>query len=228
MLAAVVVWCSLQTLIASPANAAESGYNQAEQSLCAGKFDDARREFAAIVPYARQYEASDGREWINAARGYFYSLLASGDDADARTFLTSLETAQRWQPHQADRLFWDEKPQAAFAAYAVEASSLYVDDSDVGDRNVLSAALAMSGGDVDGAETDLQSPVNDCGSCTINSLQLLMLGEAYETQRQWPNAFSAWVRAANAGHVVPEFDTLDEWNLSALEMLYYYRAHQPG
>ena len=227
MIAALVVWCSLRTLIPSPVNPSEVTYNRAERDLCGAQYARARVEFASIVPYASKYDVINGSEWIDVARGYFYALVASGDYEPARRFLTSLETNQRWQLHASDRLFWEGSPRAAFAAYATEARALFVDDSTVGDRNVLNAAQAMSGGNIDAAIADLQNPVSDCGSCTINSLQLLMLGNAYEVQRRWPQAFATWVAAANAGHIVPEYDTLDEWNLSALEMLYYYRIHQP-
>jgi len=32
----------------------------------------------------------------------------------------------------------------------------------------------------------------------------------------------------DSGHQVPEYDNLDDWNLSAMEMIYYYRAHLPN
>ncbi|HEY6395718.1 MAG TPA: hypothetical protein VIX12_09900, partial [Candidatus Binataceae bacterium] len=221
------VWCSTATPMARSVSADGADYDRAESNLCNGQFTLASTQFAAIVPSAFKYDASNGRKLIDIARGYFYSLVASGYDAAARAFLTRLETYYSWQPHPSDRLFWTDNPKGAFAAYAAEASSLFLDDSMVGDTNVMIAARAMSSGDVNAAIADLQFPVNDCGACTINSLQLLMLGDAYEAQRRWPEAFSAWIRAANSGHIVPEFDTLDEWNLSSLEMIYYYRVHRP-
>ena len=224
---AVTVWCSTRTPMASPAVAAEVAYDRAERNLCVGNFALARSQFASIVPFARKHYQNNGRWWIDIARGYFYSLVASGQDADARAFLTGLETDQKWKPHTSDRLFWSNSPKAAFAAYASEAKTLFFDDSSVRDKNIRKAAQAMSIGDVNGAITALKQPHDECGPCTVNSLQLLMLGNAYAVQRRWPLAFATWVRAADSGHTVPEFDTLDEWNLSALEMTYYYRAHRP-
>ena len=221
------VWCSTRTPMASTAVAAEVGYDRAERNLCEGNFALARSQFASIVPFARKRYQNNGRWWIDIARGYFYSLIASGQDASARAFLTGLEADQKWKAHTADRLFWSNSPKASFAAYAAEAKTLFFDDSSVRDRNIKSASQAMSSGNVNGAITALQRPQDECGPCTINSLRLLMLGNAYSVQRLWPQAFATWVRAADSGHAVPEFDTLDEWNLAALEMIYYYRTHRP-
>jgi hypothetical protein len=78
--------------------------------------------------------------------------------------------------------------------------------------------------DLDDAVSE-QLAVADTGS-----LYSLMLGNLYAQQRAWPQAFSAWVAAAAAGpgFAQPEFYTLDRWNESALEMIYYYRARAPG
>ena len=221
------VWCSNRTAIASPGVAIQAIYDRAERNLCDGHFALARSQFASIVPFARRHYQNNGRWWIDIARAYFYSLIASGQDAGARAFLTKLEADQKWQPHASDRLFWRNNAKAAFTAYAGEAKKLFFDDSSVRDTNVRKAAKAMSSGDVNSAVTALKQPQDACGPCTINSLRLLMLGNAYAVQRRWPQAFATWVQAADAGHAVPEFDTLDEWNLSALEMIYYYRAHRP-
>jgi hypothetical protein len=227
------VWCSTRTPVNGPSGP-EVPEDRAERNLCNGQFMLARTQFASIVPVVfKNYDSG----WFNIARGYFYSLIASNDNARARNFLTRLETYDGpWQPPISDRLIWSNNPKAAFAAYATEATnenSKLPDPPVKGLMNVRNAAQAMSAGDVEGAIADLQDPKlfqqpsYGCGPCTVYSLQLLMLGNAYEVQRRWPEAFATWVRAADFGHAVPEYDFFDNWNFSALEMIYYYRAHKP-
>ena len=221
---AVSIWCDPQidsSYATGPADIA--ALYRAEQALCRGDYAQARDLFAAIVPRWRQQQ-SNARFWIQTARGYFYSLIATRQDAAARNFLSGLESDNKWQSSKADHLFWAGHPQAAFSAYAAEQGTLDGMPGGDRDKNIDDAAQA---GEMTAAIVILQKPSGATGPSVDGSLQLLMLGDAYETLRQWQPAFATWVRAANSGHAVPEFDTLDDWNLSALEMIYYYRAHAP-
>ncbi len=202
-------------------------HERAEDSLCHGQFAQARDTFASIVPYWIKNQ-NNGRWWLDTARGYFYALVASGDDQKARNFLTSIENPPpAWVAAPGDRLFWAGDVRGAFAAYAAAANAELARLPDDGTDKVLENA-AHASGDINAAIAILQGPSGQSGPSDVGSLQLLMLGEAYETQRRWPDAFAAWVRAANNGHAVPEYDFFDQWNLSALEMIYYYRTHIPG
>ena len=225
IVAAVSIWCSQQYSQADVAGVPLAvAYKNAADELCDGKYTQARDAFGVIVPQWIKQQ-NDGRWWLDTARGYFYSLIASGDDAKARNFLTSLEVASNWRASQGDRYFWDTSPRAAFNAYVGEADSL--EGTPDGPRSQVLPAAAQASGDMNAAITILKQPSGATGSSSVPSLQLLMLGEAYETQGRWSDAFATWVRAANSGHAVPEWDFFDNWNLSAMEMIYYYRAHVP-
>jgi len=224
---ASTVWCSgaaEKTL--QPVNDQQATFGNAWAALCQGKFTAARDAFASIISY--RVWMSDGSWGIDTQRGYYYSLIASGDALKARHVLTSVEAQQdpKWQAHEADHLFWSGDMPAAFAAYAKEAGGLE-GPQDSG-RDPYIDAAARSTGDMNAVIAILSKPSGATGGSTVNSLELLMLGNAYETQRRWPEAFATWARAASSGHAVPEYDFLDEWNLSAMEMIYYYRAHLPN
>jgi hypothetical protein len=223
----LTIWCN-QLLSPDAGPPAVVVYEKAEASLCHGQFAQARDGFASIVPYWIKNQ-NNGRWWLDTARGYFYSLIASGDDQKARNFLTTFENTPppAWEATTGDRLFWAGDVRGAFAAYAVAADAELARLPDDGTDKVLENA-AHASGDMNAAIAILQGPSGQYGPSDIGSLQLLMLGEAYETQLRWPDAFAAWVRAANNGHAVPEYDFLDQWNESALEMIYYYRTHIPS
>jgi hypothetical protein len=65
------------------------------------------------------------------------------------------------------------------------------------------------------------------GYDTSGSFAGLLAGNAFARERRWPDAFAAWIGAAGTGHTVPGWDAFDDWNLDALQMIYYYRAHAP-
>lgn len=192
------------------------------QALCHSAYADASTSFASIASY--QGWRNDGRWWEDTQRGYIYSLIAARDDAKARNVLTALEAEEKWKASKGDRLFWDGSPQAAFAAYAASSDSMEQDGPK--DPNIMQAA--QTHGDWNAAITLLSKPSGAWGPSSVKSEQLLMLGDAYATQRNWREAYTAWVRAADAGHAVPEWDFFDPYNISALEMIYYYRAHIPA
>lgn len=224
----LTIWCKEVPVRNAGDPPAVVTYEKAEEDLCYGKFASARDGFASIVPYWIKNQ-NNGRWWLDTARGYFYSLIASGDDQKARNFLTSVENIPPppWEAAKGDRLFWAGNVRGAFAAYAADADAELARSPDDGTDKVLENA-AQASGDMNAAIAILQGPSGQSGPSDVGSLQLLMLGEAYETQRRWPDAFAAWVRAANNGHAVPEYDFFDQWNESALEMIYYYRTHIPS
>jgi hypothetical protein len=224
----ITLWCN-QVLTGDAADPpGVVRYKKAEDSICHGRYEQARATFASIVPYWVKNQ-NNGRWWLDTARGYFYSLIASGDDARARNFLTSVETGDqpKWQAAKGDHLFWAGDVRAAFAAYAADGDAEAAKLPDNGPNKVFDDA-AQAGGDMSAAIAILRGPSQASGPSGAGSLQLLMLADAYETQRRWPDAFATWVRAADNGHAVPEYDFFDQWNLSALEMIYYYRAHIPS
>ena len=62
---------------------------------------------------------------------------------------------------------------------------------------------------------------------TTGSLAGLLVGNAAARRGDWSDAFASWFGAAGTGHQVMEFDVFDDWNLDALQMMYYYRTHIP-
>jgi hypothetical protein len=225
-----IVWCSPYSLQAAGSFAPAKTVETAEKLLCDGQFRQANDQFAAILPYFRQHQSVQACYWMDNARGYFYSLIAIGAELRARNFLTALEVEQtpKWQPAEGDRLFWDGSPQAAFRKYATEMgdlSQMAPDSAAVPAKNITDAAQA--GGAWETVVAILSRPADSAGVSPISSLQLLMLGNAFAIERDWLHAFSAWVQAANSEPQIMECDGFQDWNLSALEMIYYYRAHIP-
>ena len=224
-----IVWCPSPP----PANYGAGGppafqtWVVAETDLCNGAFSDANAAFASILPTMTQMHRNDGKWWYNTVRGSFFSMIATSSDVQARRLLDSVEKDAQWAPHPADRLFWNGDVRGALAQYAIEVGSLdnYPDGAYATDANIKAAVQADA--DLNAAISILARPPEPEGSSDVGTLQLLMLGDAYESQRQWNEAFTAWVNAADNGHAVPESDYFDTWNLDAMEMIYYYRAHVP-
>src|SRR5271165_5518093 len=103
IVAAVSIWCSQQYSQADVAGVPLAvAYKNAADELCDGKYTQARDAFGVIVPQWIKQQ-NDGRWWLDTARGYFYSLIASGDDAKARNFRTSPEAASNWRASEEDR-----------------------------------------------------------------------------------------------------------------------------
>jgi len=222
------VWCSTPFLTDSErdVNPTIAAYQSARRKLCAGDAVDARAGFAAILPTMEKGFTTDGTHWIDYGRSYFYALLASGDDNGARRFLTRLENG--WKATSAERLFWSEDYAGSFAAYVADDGRVLrtpdQQDEHKLDPHLPAALQAVRAGKLDDAIADMKADPDE------GSLYVLMLGNLYAQKRSWPQAFEAWVGAAAAGpgFPEPEWYSLDEWNISALEMIYYYRAHAPS
>ena len=221
------MWCATQ-LVTDAEQTADStirAYQRARAKLCAGDAAAARAGFAAILPQMKTRYRNDGLRFIDFARSYFYALLASGQADEARRFLTDAE--QGWTPASAERLFWKGDYAGSFAAYVADDGSVQRSPDEQAahelDPHVAAAAEALRAGKPGAAVADMRA-VSDGAS-----LYVLMLGNLYAQRRDWPNAFRTWVTAADAGPSQPalEFYVLDRWNISALEMLYYYRVHAP-
>lgn len=221
------IWCSTPLLTDSEKDVGTTiaAYQRARRELCAGDFAAARAGFAAILPTMRTGFQTDGTHWIDFGRSYFYALLASGDANGARAFLTSLENT--WKATSAERFFWNEDYPDSLAAYVADDGRVLRDPDQQAEHKLnplLTEALqADRAGRVDDAIADMKADPD------TGSLYRLMLGNLYAQKRSWPEAFSAWVAAAAAGPGFPQpgWYSLDEWNISALEMIYYYRAHAP-
>jgi hypothetical protein len=221
------IWCSTPLVADSEKDpgVTMAAYQRARRELCAGDFAAARAGFAAILPTMRTGHQTDGTNWIDFGRSYFYALLATGDANGARTFLTSFENT--WKATSAERFFWNEDYPDSFAAYVADDGRVLRDPDQQAEHKfnpLLTAALqAVRAGNLDDAIADMKADPD------TGSLYSLMLGNLYAQKRTWPQAFTAWVAAAAAGpgFPQPEWYSLDEWNVSALEMIYYYRAHAP-
>ncbi len=222
-----LIWCATDLLsdTESTPNPTMLAYQRARRELCAGQAAAAVAGFAAIAPTIAKAFQYDGTHGIDFDRTYFYALLAARDDAAARNFLTQVEG--NWKPAAEERAFWNAQYAASFAGYVADDSSVFrtpdMADAHKLDRHLNYALADVRAGNVRGA---IQEKLADADR---GSLYALMLGNLYVQQRDWPEAFAAWIDAAGEGPGVamPEFYTLDRWNVSALEMLYYYRQHAP-
>jgi len=219
---AIAFWCSATHVEASPVNDPAP----AAALLCAGRYADASTTFGKIVPYWRAHTAQ-ARYWLDTARGYFVSLLMAGRANDAQRFLASIGAGDQ-HLSKGDKLFIAGDLKRAFAWFAANADGDDGPRPEPVDAPITDAAAAMQSGNVEAALAALQRPSHASGPSSNGSQQALMLGDLFASRRQWSDAFGAWAVAANAGHAVPEYDYFDPYNLSALEMLYYFRGHLPG
>jgi hypothetical protein len=221
------VWCAtaLPSDAESGPDPAMSAYRSGRAKLCAGDAGGARMTFEAILPVMKAAYRTDGTHWIDFGRSYFYALLASNHEDDARRFLSYFEDT--WKPSSAERLFWNEDYAGSFAAYVADDGRATRSPDRQAEHKLdphLPAALAaIRAGKLDDAIDDVKADPDS------GSLYRLMLGNIYAQERDWPDAFTAWAAAAAAGPGYPQpgWYSLDEWNVSALEMMYYYRAHAP-
>jgi hypothetical protein len=223
-----LIWCAaeLVTDTETVSNPTLSAYQRARHELCAGQAQAAVEGFAAIAPAIAKSYQNDGTHGIDFDRAYFYALLAAGDDDAARRLLTQFEGD--WKPAAEEREFWSGQYAASFAGYVADDSNVFRTPDMAGEHKLdphLNYALAdLRAGKLQDA---IQEKLADADE---GSLYALMLGNLYAQQRNWPEAFAAWIEAAadGPGAAMMEFYTLDRWNVSALEMLYYYRAHAPA
>ncbi len=102
------------------------------------------------------------------------------------------------QPIAADRLFFSGRYDDALAAYALAR------------KKEVTAILAVGGKDE-----------------TSDSYKYLLAGNEAARERHWEGAYLAWMDAARVRHSFIAGDVFDDWNLDALGMMYYYRAHVP-
>jgi hypothetical protein len=227
----IMVWCSAaqaSDLESAPPNVEWlANYQHAHQALCAGDAATARAGFSAMLAFMNKYEVTDGSAYIDYARSYFYSLLAAHDDQGARSFLTTWE-AGKWKAGQGERLFWNEDYTDSFAALVAQDGNVYRNPDQRAahtiDPHLLYALHAVRFGELDDAAREMQA-VTDTAD-----LYLLMLGDIYAQERHWPQAFTTWVAAADIppSFAEPGWVSMQHWNYSALEMMYYYRAHAPA
>jgi hypothetical protein len=217
-------WCILDPPEASRPIPLYDHVYAAELKLCAGDYQGARAALAALAPQMMA-EGPDGSHLIDFQRAYFYALIASGDSATARHFLTSFEYG--WKPEKADRLYWNGDYLAALAAYIDDDSKVQrMPDNQAQhklDPNLPIALAMLKANNLDGAITAMKNVHGD------DSLYPLMLGNLYAEKRDWSAAFDAWTSAADTGPdmIEMEFSAFDTWNFTAMEMIYYYRAHIP-
>jgi hypothetical protein len=225
---AAAVWCSTPLAadtVPNP-NPTIAAYQRAHTKLCAGDAKAAAAALAAILPAMESRYKNDATKWIDFGRSYVYALIASGNADGARRFLTDLENGT-WKASSPERLFWSGSYADSFAAYVADDGSVQRSPDDQAahklDPHLPLALQALRSNQLDVAITNMRA-VRDTGS-----LYQLMLGNLYAQKRDWPLAYAAWISAAAAGPDTPamEFYVLDQWNISALEMIYYYRAHAP-
>jgi len=222
-----VIWCA-----AAFNTDAENSSDQnvialqiARRALCSGDAAATTRALTALLPDMQRRYTGDGTHWIDFGRTYFYSLLATRQDDAARRFLNVFENG--WKAVPEERAFWNGEYVKSFAGYVGDDGAVVRTPDMVSAHSLdphLGAALAdLKANDLDGAIRE------KLAGADTGSLYSLMLGNLYAQQRAWPQAFAAWVQAAAAGpgFAQPEFYTLDRWNESALEMIYYFRAHAP-
>jgi hypothetical protein len=207
------IWCAVN--FGSDAESTNDGvvlaYQSARSALCQGDAAATVRAMQAILPDMRTRYKADGTHWIDYGRTYFYALLATHDDAGARRFLDEFEND--WKPGPQERAFWNGDFVHSFTGYVAE-------DSAVHDPHLTYALADIGAKDLTSATGEVQTVAG------TGSLYALMLGNLYAEQHDWAHAFAAWIAAA-AASASPPTSALDRSNISALEMIYNYRAHAP-
>jgi len=158
-------------------------------------------------------------------------LLMANRDADARAYLNRIErccsffaegfAAGPSRPLQpGDRLFIQGR--------LAESMQWFV-DSMAANEEMKAGARRMAQGDEDGAIAALERPSGSEGGEVDTAhnpgTKLLMLGDLYADRRRWNDAFERWSRSARTDLGFPKEVGLYRYGLSALEMMYYYRAH---
>ena len=165
-------------------------------------------------------------------RACFFKMLEARNDIYARRILTGYENRYGgWRPTLAERKFWNGDYAGSYAEYTSQ-DSTYPRDPDHQDGHTLDPHLTaaldrLRHNDVAGALRE------QAGDKSQGSLYLLMYGNLYAQARDWGNAYAKWEAASAEG---PDGYTVaaggigiipDQWNMAALEMIYYYRAHSP-
>jgi hypothetical protein len=198
------VWCI------EPPNDVSDAVRRADAALCAGDAAGAAAKLAAMHPSSAGTRGS--RASISLGLTYFYALLAAREDATAASFLRTFvgrvsdeREAEFWAGRYADSL-------ASYLASDTSAQqnlrTLFSDVPDDVRRGHFEAAVPA-----------VHSQEHGCGDeCAF------IAGAVYATGHDWPDAFEAWISAANQSGDDPP---LDVWSRSALEMLYHYREHAP-
>lgn len=165
-------------------------------------------------------------------RDCFFKMLRAGNDIYARRILNGYENRYGgWNPTLAERKFWNGDFAGSYAEYVYQ-DAIYPRDPDHQDEHKLdphlSAALdRLRHNDVAGALRE------QAGDKDQGSLYLLMYGNLYAQERDWGNAYAKWGAAAAEGPdgYIPAAGGIgivpDQWNMAALEMIYYYRKHDP-
>jgi len=223
------IWCAgnaFGTDSESSSDPFVAAYQHARQALCAGDASAAVRALTELLPDWRTRYRNDGNHGIDYGRTYFYALLATHDDDGARRFLNEFEGD--WKSAQEERQFWGSDWVHSFAGYVADDAQVQRSPDNAAahklDPHMTYALADVKASDLPDAIREQQTLAN------TGSLYDLMLGNLDAQERDWPHAFTAWIAAAGDGPDMPqmEFYTLDRWNVSALEMIYYYRAHAPG
>jgi hypothetical protein len=217
-------WCGFYQATPTPQYEDADVYH-AEAALCSGKFAEAESRFRAILPHWEQNKNS-GRSWIDVAQGYYFALLAEKKDSAARSVLSRIEQDNKWQPSAGDRLVWRKSIRFAIASYASE-SEPFEHDPGIMDPIIAKGAAAAMLGQLDQAVQIWSQAPDETGATSNPTLKDLLVGDVQSARGNWAQAFDAWYAAARDGHAVMEYDYIDGWSLSALEMTWYYRNHDP-
>jgi hypothetical protein len=201
------VWCI------EPPYGASDAVRRADAALCAGDAAGAAAKLAAMHPSSAGTRGS--RASISLGLTYFYALLAAREDATAASFLRTF-VGRVSDEREAE--FWAGRYADSLASYLASDTSMEHDlrqslsvvPADVRQGRFEAALVALHRG-----ESGYCLPADECG---------FVAGSIYATGHDWPDAFEAWISAANYAGVSPPLDT---WSRSALEMLYHYRARAP-
>jgi len=179
-----------------------------------GNAAGAAAKLATIIPPSAGLRRSPAS--VSLGLTYFYALLAAHEDANAATFLRTFVGSAS---DERETAFWAGRYGDSLASYLASDTSDRTSDL----RQSLSDVPAdVRQGRFEAAVTALH--LGESGYCYPEDECGFIAGSMYATGHDWPDAFEAWIGAAN--HSV-EDPALDIWTRSALEMLYHYRAYAP-
>jgi hypothetical protein len=217
-----VVWCSHGIDVPDGSELARG-----VSALCRG---DAETAVSVLRHAAPDFGGGEQFGTFQRSRWLFFALIAAHRDDEALGVLKAVDPS--WKAGPAERAFFDGDYAHSYALYVAQDGS-YPRDPDHQDAHKLDphlpAALAkVKSGDIAGAVAE------DAKSASGGSLYSLMSGDLYAANRDWKGAFRKWVEASMVWSDEEMYAAggigwpVEDWNIDALAMIYYYRAHAPN
>ena len=201
--------------------AAEAQLASAWRLLSDGQARHAARMFANAMPYWEKHVAAAGTGWADAQRGLVIASVYARDDAAAARGLNGI-VARQHEP-AGDALVFAGRWNDALAAYVDETAQ--EPSADSADPVAARGAAVARSGDLRGAIAVWSAGSSASGPANVTDEITALIGIARARLGDWSGAERSWLDATRIGRAVPEWQGLWNGNVTALAMLYHYRAH---